>query len=74
MYAHSYNPSQGLLLVGEDVANSVLGDATHVSSGESPLQTYLVVMDVSKPSTDDEYAGFFRVCVDTLLSQLYPKL
>lgn len=63
-----------LLLIDEDVVNSILGDATHVSSRESPLAPYLVAVDVSESSTDDEYPGFFRVSVDTLLSELYPKL
>lgn len=44
------------------------------SSGESPLAPYLVAVDVSELSTEDEYLGFFRVSVDTLLSKLYPEL
>lgn len=65
-----------LLLVDEEVVNSVLDDRTLSSSSESAfaLPAHLVAVDVSEPPTDDEYPGFFRVSADALLSELYPKL
>lgn len=62
-----------LLLVDENVVNSVLGNGAQSSSGP-PLLPYLVAVDVSEPTADDVYPGFFRVSVDSLLSELYPKL
>lgn len=63
-----------LMLIDEDVVNSVLGDTTPASSRTPPPPPYLVAVDVSEPETDDQYPGFFRVSVDALLSELYPKL
>lgn len=64
-----------LLLVDEDVVNSVLGDRSQSSSEGPPVPPpYLVAVDISEPSANDEYLGFFRVSMDTLLSELYPKL
>jgi hypothetical protein len=64
-----------LLLVDEDVVHSFLGDRTNSSSEE--LSPYLLAVDVTEPTTDDTdegYPGFFRVAMDALLSELYPKL
>lgn len=63
-----------LLLIDDDVANSVLGDGAQSSSGAPPLPPYLLAVNVSEPSVGDEYPGFFRVSVDALLSEFYPKL
>ncbi|KAG8163174.1 hypothetical protein KVR01_007652 [Diaporthe batatas] len=65
-----------LLLVDEDVVDSVLDDKTRSSSSESDvaLPPHLVAVDVSAPPAGDEHPGFFRVSADALLSELYPKL
>lgn len=64
-----------LLLIDEDVVSSVLGDRIQSSSEEPPVPPpYLVAVAISEPSASDEYPGFFRVSMDRLLSELYPKL
>ncbi|KAJ8123340.1 hypothetical protein ONZ43_g687 [Nemania bipapillata] len=64
-----------LLLIDEDVVNSFLDDEAQPSSEES--SPYLLAVDVTEPieeDTDEGYPGFFRVSMDALLSELYPKL
>ncbi|KAK8088560.1 hypothetical protein PG997_003521 [Apiospora hydei] len=64
-----------MILVDEDVIKSFLADGAQSSSGTS--SPYLVAVDVTEsPSegTPEGYPGFFRVSMDALLSELYPKL
>ncbi|GAP93389.1 putative ww rsp5 wwp [Rosellinia necatrix] len=65
-----------LLLVDEDVIDSFLGNGARSSPGE-PASPHLVAVDVAEPPADQVargYPGFFRVSVNALLSELYPKL
>ncbi|KAK6865482.1 hypothetical protein PG995_002010 [Apiospora arundinis] len=63
-----------LLVVNDNVVDSFLGDGTE-SSTES-LSPYLVAVDVTEPTsyeTPGGYPGFFKVSMEALLSELYPK-
>ncbi|KAI3319648.1 hypothetical protein HD806DRAFT_508652 [Xylariaceae sp. AK1471] len=64
-----------LLLVNEDVVNSFVGERVQSLSEESP--PYLLAVDVNEAPAGDTpagYPGFFRVSMDALLSELYPKI
>lgn len=63
------------LLVDDDVVESFSGGDAQSSSGVK--KPYLLVVDVTEPPSaevPEGYPGFFRVAVDALLSELYPKL
>lgn len=60
--------------MNENIINSVLGNGNQSSLGASPLPLYLIIMDINELLINNEYPGFFRVSINALLSELYPKL
>ncbi|KAI1249065.1 hypothetical protein MGN70_008673 [Eutypa lata] len=66
-----------LLLADQDAVDSVLDHEDSLSASSGALSPYLVAVDVREELVEQGsggYPGFFRVSVDALLSELYPKL
>lgn len=66
-----------LLLADQDAVDSVLDHEDSLSASSGALSPYLVAVDVREELVEQgsgRYPGFFRVSVDALLSELYPKL
>lgn len=64
-----------LLLVDDEVVNSFCDRDAHSSAGAST--PFILVVDANEDPPEDVsggYPGVFRVAVDALLSELYPKL
>lgn len=66
-----------LLLADQGAVDSVLGHESSSSASSGALSPYLVAVDVQEEPVGQGsggYPGSFRVSVDALLSELYPKL